>query len=70
VRNTKPQGKDKERKRKKTPRNVKLDRPNNDLYSSGGIYLSNPVSMSYLQRDTNGYKKLVSTSSPRTKPNF
>ena len=69
MKSTKPQAKDKERRETNTPRNVypvlsKL------TYSEGDIDLSNPLSMSSLQRDTKSYKKLASTSSQRTNPNF
>jgi hypothetical protein len=69
VKNPKPQAKDKERRETHTPKNVYLVR-SNVTYFGGDIDLSNPLSTSSYKEIQKGYKKLASTSSQRTNPNF
>jgi len=67
--NTKSQAKDKERREPHTQKNVCPVR-SKLTYVGREIDLSNPLLMSFYREIQKGYKKLVSTSSQRTNPNF
>jgi len=68
VQSTKPQGKDKERRKTNTPRNVIQFRQTMTYSWGREIFVS--VSMSSLQKDAKGLQEISLTSSLRTKPNF
>jgi len=66
VKNTKPQAKDKERRKTNTSKNVYPVR-SKLTYSRGEIDLSNPLSMNSLQRDIKGLQEISFNKLPKNK---